>query len=163
MASDHSFDVVSRIDLQEVRNAVDQAMKEIGQRFDFKGSASRITLEEGAIALASDDPAKLQSVVKVLEERLVKRGISIKALDYGAVEGAAGGTVRQRAALVQGIPTDKARQIAQAVKGLKMKVQAAIQGDQVRVSGKKLDDLQAVIAHLKGMDLKVPLQFENFR
>lgn len=163
MASDHSFDVVSQLDLQEVRNAVDQAMKEIGQRFDFKGSQSRITLEEGAIALASDDQAKLQSVIKVLEERLVKRGISLKALDYGAVEGAAGGTVRQRAALVQGIPSDKARQIAQAVKGLKMKVQAAIQGDQVRVSGKKLDDLQAVIAHLKGMDLKVPLQFENFR
>lgn len=163
MASDHSFDVVSQLDLQEVRNAVDQAMKEIGQRFDFKGSQSRITLEEGAIALASDDQAKLQSVIKVLEERLVKRGISLKALDYAAVEGAAGGTVRQRATLVQGIPSDKARQIAQAVKGLKMKVQAAIQGDQVRVSGKKLDDLQAVIAHLKGMDLKVPLQFENFR
>lgn len=163
MASDHSFDVVSQLDLQEVRNAVDQAMKEIGQRFDFKGSQSRITLEEGAIALASDDQAKLQSVIKVLEERLVKRGISLKALDYAAVEGAAGGTVRQRAALVQGIPSDKARQIAQAVKGLKMKVQAAIQGDQVRVSGKKLDDLQAVITHLKGMDLKVPLQFENFR
>jgi cyclic-di-GMP-binding protein len=163
MASEPSFDIVSKLDLQEVRNAVDQAMKEIGQRFDFKGSVSRITLEEGHIALASDDAAKLQSVVRVLEERLVKRGISLKALDYGAVESAAGGTVRQRATLVQGIAPDKARRIVAAVKELKRKVQAAIQGDQVRVSGKKLDDLQAVIAHLKEQDFGVPLQFENYR
>jgi cyclic-di-GMP-binding protein len=163
MASEPSFDIVSKLDLQEVRNAVDQAMKEIGQRFDFKGSVSRITLEEGHIVLASDDAAKLQSVVRVLEERLVKRGISLKALDYGAVESAAGGTVRQRATLVQGIAADKARRIVAAVKELKRKVQAAIQGDQVRVSGKKLDDLQAVIAHLKAQDFGVPLQFENYR
>jgi uncharacterized protein YajQ (UPF0234 family) len=163
MASEPSFDIVSKLDLQEVRNAVDQAMKEIGQRFDFKGSVSRITLEEGHIVLASDDAAKLQSVVRVLEERLVKRGISLKALDYGAVESAAGGTVRQRATLVQGIAADKARRIVAAVKELKRKVQAAIQGDQVRVSGKKLDDLQAVIAHLKAQDFDVPLQFENYR
>jgi len=163
MASDHSFDVVSKLDLQEVRNAVDQAMKEIGQRFDFKGSVSRINLEEDHIALASDDPGKLQSVVRVLEERLVKRGISMKALDYGAVESAAGGTVRQRATLVQGIASDKARAIVASIKGLKTKVQAAIQGDQVRVSGKKLDELQAVIAHLKAQDFGVPLQFENYR
>lgn len=163
MAADHSFDVVSKLDLQEVRNAVDQAMKEIGQRFDFKGSASRVTLEEAGILLASDDDAKLKAVVKVLEERLVKRGVSLKALDYGEVEPAAGGTVRQRVALKQGIPTDKAREIVKAVKGMKMKVQAAIQGDSVRVSGKKLDDLQTVISHLKGADLGLPLQFENYR
>lgn len=163
MASEHSFDVVSKLDLQEVRNAVDQAMKEIGQRFDFKGSTSRITLEADHIALASDDPGKLQSVVRVLEERLVRRGISLKALDYGTVEGAAGGTVRQRATLVQGIASDKARAIVAAIKGLKTKVQAAIQGDQVRVSGKKLDELQAVIAHLKAQDFGVPVQFENYR
>jgi len=138
-------------------------MKEIGQRFDFKGSASRITLEEGHIALVSDDPGKLQSVVRVLEERMVKRGISLKALDWGAVEGASGGTVRQRATLIQGIDSDKARKVVAAIKGMKTKVQAAIQGDQVRVSGKKLDDLQAVIAHLKTLDLGVPLQFENYR
>jgi cyclic-di-GMP-binding protein len=163
MASEHSFDVVSKLDLQEVRNAVDQAMKEIGQRFDFKGSVSRITLEADHIALASDDPGKLQSVVRVLEERLVRRGLSLKALDYGAVESAAGGTVRQRATLVQGIASDKARAIVASIKGLKTKVQAAIQGDQVRVSGKKLDELQGVIAHLKAQDFGVPLQFENYR
>lgn len=163
MASDHAFDVVSKLDLQEVRNAVDQAMKEIGQRFDFKGSGSRVTLEEAGLVLASADAAKIKAVAKVLEERLVKRNVSLKALDYGEVEPAAGGTVRQRAALQQGIPADKAREIAKAVKGLKLKVQAAIQGDSVRVSGKKLDDLQTVIAHLKGADLGLPLQFENFR
>jgi uncharacterized protein YajQ (UPF0234 family) len=163
MASEHSFDVVSKLDLQEVKNAVDQAMKEIGQRFDFKGSASRITLEEGHIALVSDDPGKLQSVVRVLEERMVKRGISLKALDYGAVEGALGGTVRQKVTLIQGIASDKARRIVADIKGMKTKVQAAIQGDQVRVSGKKLDDLQSVIAHLKEQDYGVPLQFENYR
>jgi len=163
MASEHSFDVVSKLDLQEVKNAVEQAMKEIGQRFDFKGSASRITLEEGHIALVSDDAGKLQSVVRVLEERMVKRGISLKALDYGTVEGALGGTVRQKVTLIQGIASDKARPIVAAIKGMKIKVQAAIQGDQVRVSGKKLDDLQEVIAHLKALDLGLPLQFENFR
>jgi uncharacterized protein YajQ (UPF0234 family) len=163
MASDASFDVVSKLDLQEVKNAVDQAVKEIGQRFDFKGSASGVRLEDAGIVLVSDDEAKLKSVVKVLEERLVKRSISLKALDYGPVEPAAGGTVRQRAALQQGIPTDKAREIVKAIKGLKIKVQAAIQGDTVRVSGKKRDDLQAVIAHLKEGDYGLPLQFENYR
>jgi uncharacterized protein YajQ (UPF0234 family) len=163
MAADHSFDVVSKLDLQEVKNAVDQAMKEIGQRFDFKGSASRVALEADHLALASDDEAKLQAVVRVLEERLVKRGVALKALDYGPVEPAAGGTVRQRVALAQGIPTDKAREIVKTIKGLKTKVQAAIQGDSVRVSGKKLDDLQAAIAALKAGDYGVPLQFENYR
>lgn len=163
MASDASFDVVSKLDLQEVKNAVDQAVKEIGQRFDFKGSASRVALEEAGIVLVSDDAAKLKSVVKVLEERLVKRGISLKALDYGPVEPASGGTVRQRAALQQGIPADKAREIVKAVKGTKLKVQAAIQGDSVRVSGKKRDDLQAVITLLKEGDYGLPLQFENYR
>jgi uncharacterized protein YajQ (UPF0234 family) len=163
VASDHAFDIVSKLDLQEVRNAVDQAMKEIGQRFDFKGTDSRVTLEDAGLLLASSDSAKLKAVAKVLEERLVKRGVSLKALDWGEVEPAAGGTARQRAGLKQGVPTDKAREIVKAVKGMKLKVQAAIQGDSVRVSGKKLDDLQAVIAHLKGADLGLPLQFENYR
>ena len=148
MASDASFDVVSKLDLQEVKNAVDQAIKEIGQRFDFKGSQSRVTLEEGAIVLVSDDAVKLKSVVAVVEGRMVKRAISLKALDYGPVEPAAGGTVRQKVTLKQGIPTDKAREIVKAVKGTKLKVQAAIQGDSVRISGKKRDDLQDVIALL---------------
>lgn len=163
MASDSSFDVVSKLDLQEVHNAVDQAMKEIGQRFDFKGSVSRITLEDSGLVLVSEDAGKLNAVVRVLEERLVKRNISLKALDYQAVEPAAGGTVRQKVALRNGIPTDKGREIVKAVKGLKIKVQASIQGDQVRVSGKKRDDLQAVIAHLKATDFGIPLQFENYR
>jgi len=163
MASDASFDVVSKLDLQEVRNAVDQAMKEIGQRFDFKGSASRVTLEQDALLLVSDDAAKLKSVVTVLEERLVKRGISLKALDYGEVEAASGGTVRQRVALKQGVPAEGAKQMVKAIKGMKLKVQAAIQGDSVRVSGKKRDDLQAVITLLKEGDYGVPLQFENYR
>ena len=163
MASDASFDVVSKLDLQEVKNAVDQAIKEIGQRFDFKGSQSRVTLEEGAIVLVSDDAVKLKSVVAVVEGRMVKRAISLKALDYGPVEPAAGGTVRQKVTLKQGIPTDKAREIVKAVKGTKLKVQAAIQGDSVRISGKKRDDLQDVIALLKEGDYGVPLQFENYR
>ena len=163
MASDASFDVVSKLDLQEVKNAVDQAIKEIGQRFDFKGSKSSVTLEEGVIVLVSDDAAKLKSVVAVLEGRMVKRAISLKALDYGPVEPAAGGTVRQKVTLKQGIPTDKAREIVKAVKGTKLKVQVAIQGDSVRISGKKRDDLQDVIALLKEGDYGVPLQFENYR
>jgi len=163
MASDPSFDVVSKLDLQEVKNAVDQAVKEIGQRFDFKGSASRVTLEEAGIVLVSDDAAKLKSVVTVLEGRLVKRAISLKALDYGPVEPASGGTVRQRVTLKQGIPADAAREMVKAIKGLKLKVQAAVQGDSIRVSGKKRDDLQAVIALLKEGDYGLPLQFENYR
>lgn len=163
MASDHAFDIVSKLDLQEVKNAVDQAMKEIGQRFDFKGTDSRVTLEDAGLLMTSSDSAKLKAVAKVLEERLVKRGVSLKALDWGEVEPASGGTVRQRAGLKQGVPADKAREIVKAIKGMKIKVQAAIQGDSVRVSGKKLDDLQAVIVHLKEADLGLPLQFENYR
>ncbi len=163
MASDGSFDVVSELNLPEVDNAVNQASKEIGQRFDFKGSISSITLEKDEIVLLSEDEGKLQSVVRVLEERAVKRGISLKAFDYQEVEPAANATVRQRIKLRQGIPSDKAKQIVKDIKGMKLKVQAAIQGEQVRVSGKKRDDLQAVIAMLKGGDYGLPLQFNNFR
>ncbi|MFQ5509469.1 MAG: YajQ family cyclic di-GMP-binding protein [Leptospirillia bacterium] len=164
MASDSSFDIVSELDMQEVKNAIDQAMKEITQRFDFKGSISKITLEdEKNIVLVSEDEGKLQSVITVLEQRIVKRGISIKALDYQSVEPAAGATVRQRVALKEGVATDKAKQIVKEIKGMKLKVQAAIQGDKVRVSGKKRDDLQAVMAHVKEMDLGLPLQFTNYR
>ena len=163
MASDSSFDVVSELSMPEVTNAVEQATKEINQRFDFKGSISAITLEKDEIVLVSEDEGKLKSVIRVLEERAVKRGISLKALDYQPVEPATGATIRQRVKLKQGIPTDKAKQIVKAIKGMKIKVQASIQGEQVRVSGKKRDDLQAVMAMLKESDQGLPLQFNNFR
>jgi uncharacterized protein YajQ (UPF0234 family) len=163
MASDSSFDIVSELSMPEVTNAVEQATKEINQRFDFKGSISAITLEKDEIVLVSEDEGKLQSVIRVMEERAVKRGISLKAFDYQPVEPATGATIRQRIKLKQGIPTDKAKQIVKAIKGMKIKVQASIQGEQVRVSGKKRDDLQAVMAMLKESDQGLPLQFNNFR
>lgn len=163
MASDHSFDIVSKLDMQEVKNAVGQISKEIGQRFDFRGSASKVELEAEVLVLHSDDEAKLKSVVRVVEERIVKRHISLKALDYQPLEPAANATVRQRILFKQGVPSDKAKEIVKRIKGMKLKVQAAIQGEQVRVSGKKLDDLQQVMADLKKADMGLPLQFENFR
>ncbi len=165
MAQEFSFDVVSKVDLQEVSNAVQQASKEIGTRFDFRGSKSRIDWNEKdlALTLTSDDESKLKSVVDILETRLVKRGIAVKALDYGKVEPAAGATVRQVAKVQQGIPTEKAKDIVKAIKDQKIKVQASIQADQVRVAGKSKDDLQTVMALLRGRDFGVPLQFTNYR
>ena len=163
MASENSFDVVSKIDMAEVTNAVSQAMKEIGQRFDFKGSKSNITQEKDALVIVSDDEYKLKSVVDILQGKLVKRGVPLKNLSYGKTEPAAGGTVRQRVALQQGIPTDKAKEVVKAIKDSKIKVQASIQADQVRVSGKNRDDLQAVIALLKGKEFGIELQFTNYR
>jgi hypothetical protein len=163
MAAENSFDIVSKIDLAEVTNAVTQAMKEIGQRFDFKGSKSNITQEKDALVIVSDDEYKLKSVVDILQTKLVKRGVPIKNLSFGKVEPAAGGTVRQRVALQQGIPTDKAKEIVKTIKDTKLKVQAAIQADQVRVSGKNRDDLQTAIQILKGKDFGVELQFTNYR
>jgi len=163
MASASSFDIVSELSMPEVTNTVDQAAKEINTRFDFKGSISSITLEKDEIVLLSEDEGKLQSVVRVLEERAVKRKVSLKAFDYQPVEPAANATIRQRIKLKQGIPTDKAKQIVKLIKGKKLKVQASIQGEQVRVSGKKRDDLQAVMAMLKEANLGLPLQFNNFR
>src|ERR1700757_3609792 len=165
MPQDFSFDVVSRVDLQEISNAVQQASKEIATRFDFRGSASRIEWNEKdlALILTSDDGHKLKSVVDVLETRLVKRGIAVKALDYGKVEPAAGATVRQVAKVQQGIPSEKAKEIVKAIKDEKLKVQASIQADQVRIAGKSKDDLQTVMALLRGRDFGVPLQFTNYR
>ena len=163
MAAENSFDVVSKIEMTEVTNAVTQASKEIGQRFDFKGSVSSITQEKDGLVILSDDDFKLKSVVDILQGKLVKRGVPIKNLTYGKVEPAQGGAVRQRIALQQGIPTDKAKEIVKAIKDAKMKVQASIQADQVRVSGKSRDELQAVIALLKGRDFGVELQFTNYR
>ena len=163
MAAENSFDVVSKIDMAEVTNAVTQTLKEISQRFDFKGSKSAITQEKDALIVVSDDDYKLKSVIDILQNKLVKRGVPVKNLTYGKVEAALGGTVRQRIALQQGIPTDKAKEIVKAIKDSKIKVQAAIQAEQVRVSGKSRDDLQSVIQLLKGRDFGIALQFENYR
>ncbi len=163
MAAENSFDVVSKIDMAEVTNAVTQALKEISQRFDFKGSKSNITQEKDALVILSDDEYKLKSVIDILQGKLVKRGVPTRNLSYGKVEPAQGGTVRQRVAIQQGIPTDKAKEIVKAIKDAKLKVQASIQSDQVRVSGKSRDDLQSVIALLKGRDFGIELQFTNYR
>ncbi len=163
MTEIHSFDMVSKIDLQEVRNAIDQASKEIGQRFDFKGSKSDVRLEDKDILVVSDDEYKLKSVLDILQSKLVKRGVPLKALGYGKIESAAGGTVRQKLTIQQGIPQEAAREIVKEIKNTKFKVQTQIQGDQIRVSGKNKDELQAVIQHLKGKDFKVNIQFTNYR
>ena len=163
MAAENSFDIVSKIEMTEVTNAVTQTTKEISQRFDFKGSKSEITQEKDALVVVSDDEYKLKSVIDVLQGKLVKRGVPVKNLTYGKLEPALGGTVRQRITLQQGIPSDKAKEIVKAIKDAKIKVQAAIQADQVRVSGKNRDDLQSVIALLKGKDFGIELQFTNYR
>jgi uncharacterized protein YajQ (UPF0234 family) len=161
--AESSFDVVSSVDLQEVRNAIAQAMKEIGTRFDLKNSGSNVELQGEELVLTASDDYKLKAVRDVLEGRLVKRGVPLKALSYGAVENALGGTARQRVSLQKGIPTEKAREIVKLVKGTKLKLQAAIQGDQVRISGKNKDDLQVVIHLLKETDLGIDMQFTNYR
>ena len=165
MAQEFSFDVVSKVDLQEVSNAVQQATKEISTRFDFRGSKSKIEWNEKELqlVLTSDDEGKLKSVKEILETRLVKRGIAIKSLDYQKIEPAAMGTVRQVAKIQQGISSEKAKEIVKAIKDRKLKVQASIQADQVRVSGRAKDDLQEVMAVLRAGDFGVPLQFTNYR
>jgi hypothetical protein len=163
MASQNSFDVVSKIDMQEVSNAIQQALKEIHQRFDFKGSKSSIELKEDKIILISDDEFKLKAVIDILEQKLVKRGVPLKGLSFGKVEPAAQSNVRQEITLQQGISADKAREIVKAIKETKLKVQSAIQGDFVRISGKDRDTLQAVIAHLRSLDFGIDMQFTNYR
>jgi len=163
MAQDFSFDIVSKTEMQEVTNAIQQAQKELAQRFDFKGSKSSIELTAEEIVLVSDDEGKLRSVKDILETKLVKRGVSLKAVDYAALEQAAGGTVRQKAKIVQGIEIDKAKAIVKAIKEAKLKVQASIQSDQVRVTGRAKDDLQKAMAVVKGHDYGIPLQFTNYR
>ena len=159
-----TFDVVSEVDLQEVRNAVDQARREIATRFDFKNTGSTIDLGENEIDLHSSTEDRLRALVQVLEEKLVRRNVSLKALTYEKVEEAAKGTVRQKVLLAAGIDDAKARQINRFIKDHGAKgVSSQTQGDQVRVTGKKRDDLQAVIAALKTEDFGIPLQFKNFR
>src|SRR5262249_38487701 len=158
-----SFDVVSQVDPQEVDNALNQTRKEIGQRYDFKGTKTEIREEDNSIHVTSDDDFKVKAVVDVLQSKLVRRGVNLKALVYGKIEPAAGGLAKQTITVQQGIDTDKARQIVKLVKDSKIKVQSQIQGDQVRISGKKRDDLQAAIQLLKAQDVGLPLQFINFR
>jgi len=165
MASDNSFDIVSKTDMQEVKNAIEQALKEVAQRFDFKGSKSDVRLEEknNEIIVSSDDEYKLKSLIDILQAKLVKRGISLKALTYGKIESALGSTVRQSIKLQQGIPSEKAKEIIKSIKETKLKVQSQIQGDQLRVSGKNRDDLQSVIKLLRDSDFGIDMQFINYR
>lgn len=165
MAEQSSFDVVSTVEMQEVKNAIDQTMKEIGQRFDFKGSKSELTFKEKekTIEVLADDEYKLKAVLNILKGKCVKRNVSLKALNYGKVEQALGGTVRQNITIQSGIPDDKAKAITKTIKESKLKVQAQIQGDQVRVQSKSKDDLQAVIALLKEQDFGIDLQYVNYR
>jgi uncharacterized protein YajQ (UPF0234 family) len=161
---DNSFDIVSKIDLQEVSNAIQQAMKEIHTRFDLKDSKSSIALEgKDAIILSSADDYKLKAVNDVFQQKLVKRGVPLKGLIYGKVEPAAGATVRQRITMQQGIPIEKAREIVKKIKDSKKKVQASIQGDLVRVSGRDRDSLQEIIALLRNSDFGIDMQFTNYR
>ncbi len=159
-----SFDVVSEVDMQEVRNAVDQAAREVATRFDFKDTGSTIELSGDEIRLASATEDRLRALVQVLEEKLVKRQVSLKSLDRGKVEEATRGTVRQTIKLQAGISSDNAKKINKFIKDKGLKgIQSQTQGEQVRVTGKKRDDLQAVIAALKAEDFGIPLQYQNFR
>jgi cyclic-di-GMP-binding protein len=163
MSKECSFDIASKVELQEVDNAVHQTMREIAQRFDFKGSPVDVAREEHALLLSAEDEFKLKQVLDILESKLVKRQVPLKALSRGKVETAGGGRVRQRIELQQGIPTEKAREIVKLVKGTKRKVQTQIQEDQVRVFGRDKDELQAVIQFLREQDLGIHMQFLNYR
>lgn len=162
--AENTFDIVSKVDLQEVTNAIQNALKEIHTRFDLKNTKSDIQLEsKEAVVLSSADEYKLKAINDILQGKLVKRGVPLKALNYGTVEEAAGSTVRQRVTMQQGIPTEKAREIVKVIKDSKKKVQASIQGDMVRVSGKDRDTLQEIIALLKQKDFGIDMQFTNYR
>lgn len=158
-----SFDVVCELDLQEIDNAINQTLRELGNRFDFKGTTFEVRREEHAIQLHAQDDFKLRALGEILQERLVKRQVPLKAIQAGKIEPGPAGTAKQKIDLQQGIATDKAREIVKLVKDSKLKVQAAIQGEQVRISGKKRDDLQSVMQLLRGKDLDVAMQFVNFR
>jgi len=160
---ENTFDIVSKIDTAEVNNAIQQALKEIHQRFDLKDSKSDITMDKDGITLASADEYKLKAVTDVLQGKLVKRNVPLKGLSYGTIEPAAGSTVRQKVTMQQGIPIEKAREIVKAIKDSKKKVQASIQGDLVRVSSKDRDTLQEIIAFLKQKDFGIDMQFTNYR
>ena len=163
MAKEASFDVVSKTDMQEVANAVHQAQKELETRFDFKGSKSDISLRDDELVIVSDDEYKLSNVVDIMQSKLVKRSVSLKSLEYGVIESAAQGTVRQTVKVKQGLDQELAREIVKVIKDAKLKVQVSVQGDQVRVTGKSRDDLQLVIQTLRERDFSADLQFVNYR
>jgi uncharacterized protein YajQ (UPF0234 family) len=163
MAQQNSFDIVSQVDRAEVVNALDQTMKEVRQRFDFKGSDAQVRLEEQELVLTAEDETKLRNMNDILQQKLVRRGVPLKALSYGKAEAALGGTLRQRVAIQQGIPADKAKEIVRYIKDTKAKVQAAIQGDVVRVTGRDRDTLQDVITQLKAKDFGINMQYTNYR
>ena len=165
MADNSSFDIVSDVDFQEVDNALNQALKEIKMRFDFKGSKSDITFkkEDKKLSFLADDEMKLKNLHDILEGKLAKRGVSVKSLKYGESEKAMDGMVRQEVEIIQGIPQEKAKEIVKQIKELKLKVQSSIQGDEIRVSGKSRDDLQYVIQAVKTKNPDIPLQFVNYR
>lgn len=163
MSSDNSFDIVSKVDLQELNNAITQAEREIATRFDFKGSKSKITVEKDELTILSDDDYKLKSVIDILIDKMVKRDVPTKNLDYGKVEGASGGAVRQKVKIRQGIEQDISKKINTIIKDSKLKVKSQIQGDQLRITGKSKNDLQAVMQLLRSAELAIDLQFTNFR
>lgn len=163
MSKESSFDIVSKVDLTEVNNAINQAIKEIENRYDFKGSKSSIKLEQSELVIISDDDYKLEQVKDVLHTKLIKRNVPIKGLSYGKSEAASGGTVRQKAKIVQGIDQDNAKKINKIIKDTKLKVKSQIQDDQIRVTGKSRDELQQIISTLRAQDLPFDLQFINFR
>src|SRR5882672_5105871 len=163
MAQQNSFDIVSQVDPAEVTNALNQTIKEVRQRFDFKGSTANVAFDKTELVLTAEDETKLRNMNDILQQKLVRRGVPLKALDYGTVEPAAGGTVRQRAQIQQGIPQEKAKEVVKFIKDTKVKVQAAIQGDVVRVSGRDRDTLQEIIAKLKEKDFGIHMQFTNYR
>jgi uncharacterized protein YajQ (UPF0234 family) len=163
MAQQNSFDIVSQVDHAEVANSINQTLKEVRQRFDFKGSHANVVLEKDELVLSAEDETKLRNMNDILQQKLVRRGVPLKALSYGNIENAAGGTIRQRAQIQQGIPQEKAKDVVKFIKDSKAKVQASIQGDIIRVTGKDRDTLQDVIAKLKAKDFGIHMQFTNYR
>ena len=163
MAQQNSFDIVSEVDRGEITNAINQTVKEVRQRFDFKGSTATVALEANELILTAEDETKLRNMNDIFQQKLVRRGVPLKALSYGNVDPAGGGTVRQKVQIQQGIPQEKAKEVVRFIKDSKAKVQASIQGDIVRVSGKDRDTLQGVIAELKGKDFGINMQFSNYR
>ncbi len=163
MAQQNSFDIVSEVDRAEIANAINQTIKEVRQRFDFKGSTATVALEDKELLMTAEDEMRLRNMNDILQQKLVRRSVPLKAFDYGKIEPAAGGTVRQHVAIQQGIPQDKAKEIVKFIKDSKAKVQASIQGDIVRVTGKDRDTLQDIIAKLKAKDFGIDMQYTNYR
>ncbi len=163
MAKENSFDIVSKTDYAEVTNAINQTVKEVSQRFDFKGSKATVEMQGKDLLMTAEDDTKLRNMNDIFQGKLLKRGISLKALEYEKIEAAAGGTVRQTVKIQQGIPIDKAKEVVKFIKDEKLKVQASIQGETVRVSGKDRDTLQEVMAALKGRDFGIDMTFDNYR